>query len=188
QDPFETINNNAMTPVFSAGNRVVILRNTGAATRGLHLDTTRGRLAIGTAGQTFGHNAAGSGFTVAAVNVATAGGGVFAGGGTNPVETFSSDGPRRIFYDPSGNAITPGNILFGTNGGQVLQKPDLAAADGVSTAAPGFGSFFGTSAAAPHAAAVAALVLSFNPALTPAPIPPPFTSSPPHLQAPPPDS
>src|SRR5215475_6491111 len=177
QDPFENINNNAMTPVFSAGDRVVILRNTGAATRALHLDTTRGRLAIGTAGQTFGHNAAGSGFTVAAVNVATAGGGVFVGGGTNPVETFSSDGPRRIFYDPSGNALTPGNILFGTNGGQVLQKPDLAAADGVSTAAPGFGSFFGTSDAAPHAAAIAGRLLSFNNALTPAQIRAALTSS-----------
>src|SRR5262249_9722532 len=184
QDPFENISNNAMTPVFSAGDRIVILRKTGAATRALHLDTTRGRLAIGTAGQTFGHNAAGSVFRVAAVNVATAGGGVFVGGGTNPVETFSSDGPRRIFYDPSGNAITPGNILFGTNGGQALQKPDLAAADGVSTAAPGFGSVFGASAggppaaaAAPHAAAVAALVLSFNPALTPAQIRTALTSS-----------
>src|SRR5262245_30764855 len=177
QDPFENINNNAMTPVFSPGNRIVILRNTGAATRALHLDTTRGRLAIGTAGQTFGHNAAGSAFTVAAVNVATASGGVFVGGGTNPVETFSSDGPRRIFYDPSGNALTPGNILFGTNGGQVLQKLDLAAADGVSTAAPGFGSFFGTSAAAPHAAAIAGLLLSFNNALTPAQIRAALTSS-----------
>src|SRR5262249_60616448 len=121
----------------------------------VHLDSLSGRLAIGTAGQTFGHNAAGSACPVAAVNVATASGGVFVGGGTNPVETFSSDGPRRIFYDPSGNAITPGNILFGTNGGQALQKPDLAAADGVSTAAPGFRSVFGTTAAPAPAAALA---------------------------------
>ncbi len=177
QDPFENISNNATTPVFSAGNRIVILRRTGAATRALHLDTNRGRLAIGTAGQTYGHNAAGSAFTVAAVNVATAGGGVFVGGATNPVETFSSDGPRRIFYNPAGAAITPGNILFGTNGGQVLQKPDLTAADGVSTAAPGFLTFFGTSAAAPHAAAIAGLLLSFNNALTPAQIRTALTSS-----------
>ncbi len=177
QDPFENISNNVMTPVFSPGDRIVILRRTGAATRALHLNSTRGRLAIGTAGQTFGHNAAGSGFSVAAVNVGTAGGGVFVGGGTNPVETFSSDGTRRIFFDPAGNAITPGNILFGTNGGQVLQKPDLAAADCVSTAAPGFLTFCGTSAAAPHAAAIAGLLLSFDNTLTPAQIRTALTSS-----------
>ena len=50
----------------------------------------------------------------------------------------------------------------------MLAKPDLAAADGVATSVPGFTSFFGTSAAAPHAAAVAALVLSGNPGATPA--------------------
>lgn len=177
QDPFESIANNATTPVYSAGNRIVILRRTGAANRALHLNSTRGRLAIGTAGQTFGHNAAGSGYTVAAVPVATAGGGVFVGAATNPVETFSSDGPRRIFYDPAGNAITPGNILFGTNGGQVLQKPDIAAADCGSTSVTGFLTFCGTSAAAPHAAAVTALLLSFNNTLTPAQIRTALTSS-----------
>jgi uncharacterized repeat protein (TIGR01451 family) len=179
QNPVEVINNNQPPnpPRFNVGDRLVIFRRNGAATRALHLDTNRGRLAIGTDGQTFGHNAAGSAFTVAAVNVATAGGGVFVGGATNPVETFTSDGPRRIFYDPAGNAITPGNILFGTNGGQVLQKPDLAAADGVSTATPGFLTFFGTSAAAPHAGAIAGLLLSFNNALTPAQIRTALTST-----------
>jgi uncharacterized repeat protein (TIGR01451 family) len=179
QSPVEVINNNQPPnpPRFNIGDRLVIFRKNGAATRALHLDTNRGRLAIGTDGQTFGHNAAGSAFTVAAVNVATAGGGVFVGGATNPVEPFTSDGPRRIFYDPGGNAITPGNILFGTNGGQVLQKPDLAAADGVSTATPGFLTFFGTSAAAPHAAAIAGLLLSFNNALTPAQIRTALTST-----------
>src|SRR6185436_18459250 len=34
----------------------------------------------------------------------------FVGGGTNPAETFSSDGPRRTFFLPNGTAITPGNI------------------------------------------------------------------------------
>ena len=47
-------------------------------------------------------------------------------------------------------------------------KPDIAAADGVSTATPGFAPFFGTSAAAPHAAAIGALVLHRDPTLTPA--------------------
>ena len=41
----------------------------------------------------------------------------------------------------------------------MLQKPDLTAADRVSTATPGFETFPGTSAAASHAAAIAALML-----------------------------
>ena len=53
-----------------------------------------------------------------------------------------------------------------------LQKPDITAADGVSvTGVGGFPSlFFGTSAAAPHAAAIAALIKGANPALTQAQI------------------
>ena len=49
----------------------------------------------------------------------------------------------------------------------MLQKPDLTAADGVSvTGAGGFpGQFFGTSAAAPNAAAIAALIKSANPGI-----------------------
>jgi subtilisin family serine protease len=50
----------------------------------------------------------------------------------------------------------------------VLYKPDFTAADGVTTTPSGFAPFFGTSCAAPHAAAIAALVLSYNPVLTPA--------------------
>jgi subtilisin family serine protease len=71
-----------------------------------------------------------------------------------------------MFYFADGTPITPGNFLFGTNGGVVLVKPDIAAADGVSTRTPFFSPFFGTSAAAPHAAGVAALVKSANPAAT----------------------
>jgi hypothetical protein len=54
-----------------------------------------------------------------------------------------------------------------TNDGRL--KPDLVAPDGVSvTGAGGFPTpFFGTSASAPHAGAVAALILSVNPTLTP---------------------
>ncbi|HWQ36072.1 MAG TPA: S8 family serine peptidase [Blastocatellia bacterium] len=165
QDPYETSNINE-----AVGHRLVIFRKTGAATRALHLNTNRGRLQFGTSGQVFGHNAAGAAnaFSVSATNVGNAGGGVFTGGAANPVETFTSDGLRRIFFTPGGTAITPGNVLFSTNGGQVLNKPDITAADCGSTNAPGFLTFCGTSAAAPHAAAVAALVWSFNPALTPA--------------------
>src|SRR6185295_1908103 len=53
-------------------------------------------------------------------------------------------------------------------GGILRQKPDITAADGVSvTGVGGFPSpFFGTSAAAPHAAAIAALLKAAGPALT----------------------
>jgi len=138
----------------------VIVQNAGASDRFLHLNTHRGRLSIGTDGQTLGHSTAEAAFGVAAVYVGTAGGGTFAGGAANPIETFSSDGPRRVFYDETGIPLTPGNVS--STGGIVRQKPDIAAADGVSTSTPGFGSFFGTSAAAPHAAAIAGLVLSAN--------------------------
>ena len=179
QNPYESITNPmGMPAVFFANDRVVILRRTGEATRALHLNTNRGRLAIGTAGQTYGHNAVGSGYSVAAVFAGLAGGGAFTGGPANPVETYSSDGPRRMFFDPTGIAITPGNVLFGTAGGQLLQKPDIAAADCVTNSFFGAGNTFcGTSAAAPHAAAIAGLLLSFNAALTPAQIRTALTSS-----------
>ena len=137
--------------------RLVIVKNSGAADRYVRLNYARGGLEIATAGQTFGHSASQNAIGVAAVDVGDAGGagGVF--NGTESVETFSSDGPRRIFFEADGTPITPGN--FSSTGGRVLQKPDLAAADGVSTSTPGYSTFHGTSAAAPHAAAIAALML-----------------------------
>ncbi len=61
----------------------------------------------------------------------------------------------------------------------MLNKPDITAADGVSvTGVGGFGSpFYGTSAAAPSAASVAALVKSANPSLTAAQIHTALTST-----------
>ena len=162
QNPFELIDSG---PFNDVGNRLVIVKTSGED-RYLHLNTHRGQLEFATAGQTSGHAAASGAFGVAAVDVATANGGTFTGGSDNPVETFSSDGPRRMFFDENGSPITPGN--FSSTGGVVLQKPDLAAADGVMTSTPGFDPFFGTSAAAPHAAAIAALVLDVDPNLTPA--------------------
>ena len=134
----------------------------------LHLNANRGRFGGGTAGQIYGHSAAASCVAVAAVDVSSAAGpgGVF--NGTESVETFSTDGPRRVHYDAAGTPITPGN--FSTTGGTLRQKPDITAADGVATATPGFDPFYGTSAAAPHAAAIAALLIDRGIATTPAAI------------------
>jgi subtilisin family serine protease len=153
---------------FAANSRIVIAQKAGAAQRALHLDTERGRLSIGTTGATFGHNAGLNTVSTAATywNSARTGTKPFVGGAANPTEVFSSDGPRRIFYDPAGNPITVNNFLFGTNGGTQLVKPDVTAADGASSKTPGFLPFFGTSAAAPHAAAIAALIKSVRPTYT----------------------
>ena len=137
--------------------RLVIVQVSGAADRYLRLDTLEGQLAVSTAGSLFGHSAAESAVSVAAVAVQSAGGagGVF--NGTESVRTSSSDGPRRIFFEPDGTAITAGN--FSSTGGELLQKPDLTAATCVRTTTPGFSFFCGVSSAAPHAAAIGALVL-----------------------------
>ena len=84
----------------------------------------------------------------------------------NQSEWFSSDGPRHLFYRADGTAFTPGDVS--STGGIIRQKPDITAADGVSvTGVGGFGSpFYGTSAAAPHAGAIAALVKSAAPLIS----------------------
>jgi hypothetical protein len=170
QDPFEQI----LAPQ-TVGNRLVVLQKSGASNRFFHLNDSRGRVAVATTGETHGHNAASGAYTVAA----TPARGPFPNpfSGSNVVETFSSDGPRHIFFNADSSAITPGD--FSSTGGTVLNKPDVTAADGVSvTGVGGFPSrFFGTSAAAPSAASVAALVKSAGPSLTPAQIRTALTST-----------
>ena len=94
----------------------------------------------------------------------------FPGGVGTHLDYYSSDGPRKIFYNPNGTAITPGNVLFGTGGGTTPAKVDLTASDCGTTTTPGFIPFCGTSAAAPSAAAIAALIKSAKPAATSAQI------------------
>ena len=154
QDPIEFISSLSTNDLR---NWLLVIKATSAAGRYLHLNTHRGKLGVATDGQMYDHAAAANAVGVAATDATRArgAGGVF--NGTESVETFSSDGPRRIFYRPDGRAITPGN--FSSSGGLLLQKPDVTAADGVLTATPEFEDFHGTSAAAPHAAAIAALML-----------------------------
>ena len=163
QDPYEQISGGF------AGERVVIVRFAGAD-RFLHLDTGGSQLLISTAGAIRGHAAttATNSFAVAATPAQSPGPYPGAFNGSHQVEGFSSDGPRRIFFASNGSPFTPGNVT--SSGGIVLRKPDFTAADGVSvTGVGGFpSSFYGTSAAAPHAAAIAALVKSGDLAQTPA--------------------
>ena len=83
------------------------------------------------------------------------------------LESFSSAGGTPILFDTAGNRLASPVIR---------QKPEIVAPDGANTTffsndspqdADSFPNFFGTSAAAPHAAAVAALVLEMQPAITP---------------------
>ncbi|MFJ8916820.1 S8 family serine peptidase [Amycolatopsis sp. NPDC102389] len=182
QDAYERVDTTG-----AAGLRLAIVKFSGegrylslSALRGRFTDSADGLKAYTKPGVTVGHSAARDAFSVAAAPAAKAfpralepgdpanPAGPFpaAFGATSKVERFTSDGPRRMFYQADGTPITPGNVS-GT-GGEVRAKPDITAADGVSTSVTGFTTFYGTSAAAPHAAAIAGLVLSGNPGLPPA--------------------
>ncbi len=101
----------------------------------------------------FGHSAAAAAIGVGAVRYDNAG----------APERFSSRGPVKHYFGP-----VAGSAPAAATGERVIAKPDLAATDGgVNTffgvPSAGLWRFFGTSAAAPHAAAVAALVRQADP-------------------------
>jgi hypothetical protein len=150
-DPFEVI---AGLPQ-DAGRYLVVIQFSGAP-RVLHLRTNRGELEFATEGAVWGHPAARGAVAVAATGQDFAGGPGGTFDGSEPVELFSSDGPRRVHFEADGSEITPGDRS--TSGGELRSTPDVTGADCVSTSTPGFGFFCGTSAAAPHVAAIAALL------------------------------
>ncbi|HET9767849.1 MAG TPA: IPTL-CTERM sorting domain-containing protein, partial [Thermoanaerobaculia bacterium] len=164
-----------------SGERFVILEFAAGTTTSvpmMNFINFRGEIdpALATEGATRGHSAAAAAFSTAATPAADSFDGITPDGpypglftAANESESFTSDGRRRIVLGPTGTELCPGNRTSSC-AADIRQKPDITAADGVACAAPGFNPFYGTSAAAPHAAAIAALMKQSVPAATPAQI------------------
>ena len=151
-NPYELIDSRV---VNDAGHYLVVVLSAGEP-RYLHLSAFRGEIQLATGGQLAGHSGALGALSVGAVDarLAAGPGGVFAG--TESLQAYRSDGPRRVFLRSDGAPYTQSLL---SSGGQPRSKPDLVGGDCVGTATPGFNTFCGTSAAAPHAAGAAAVLL-----------------------------
>jgi Ca2+-binding RTX toxin-like protein len=92
----------------------------------------------------------------------------------NQPESFTSLGPTTFLYEYQTDANGDPVAVVAKNNPEIRNKPDIAAIDGTDTTffgsdidGNGFPNFFGTSAAAPQAAAIAALLEQAEPNLTP---------------------
>jgi subtilase family protein/hemolysin type calcium-binding protein len=166
RDPVEVVRFSNAGPATTFG--VIILQFSGPAP-GLMKTVLFGSSTLtinefGTqSGTSFGHSAARGGLGVGAADYRD----TPAFGQSPPlIENFSSAGGTPILFDTAGNRLaTP----------EIRQQPDITAPDGTDTTFFGgsdpdetcFPNFFGTSAAAPHAAAVAALIAVRNPSFNP---------------------
>jgi hypothetical protein len=166
QRPFEFLayQNTSATPQTV---RVVVARKSGTALPRLKFifvggsditdvqwNTSSGGDIVGPS--IFGHSGTGSVGGTAAIPFDDA----------NTSEDYSSRGPETLYFQP-----TPATAALAAP--QVIDQPTFAATDGVQTSffaeqVGGVWRFYGTSAAAPQAAAIGALLHEQDPALTPA--------------------
>ena len=160
QDPIEGFifdNPTGSTAEFN----FLILRNQGAAPglmRSLFLGSTPRIEEFATNSPTvYGHPNAALSMSVGAADYRT----------PTILQQFSTAGPTPILFDPAGNRLPAGEIR---------QQPRIVAPDNTNTTffipgrdpdGDGLPNFVGTSAAAPNAAAVAALMLQVAPGTTP---------------------
>ncbi len=131
--------------------KFILLQNGGGVTATEYPSSSGGDVVGPTI---FGHNGAADAMSVGAIRF----------DGTAAPEGFSSRGPVTHYFGPV-SGTSPAPPLLSP---QVLVKPDVVATDGGANtffgACVGAWRFFGTSAAAPHATAVAALAREAQPA------------------------
>ncbi len=143
---------------FSGGTPVtkfILLENGSEGVTGTEYPKSGGGNVVGPS--IYGHAGAAAAITVGAVP--------YTATPAKTVEPYSSRGPVTHYYFPV-NGTSPAPALPG--GAHVISKPDVLATDCGRTTffarrtAPGIWRFCGTSAAAPHAAGIAALAIEGN--------------------------